>query len=236
MDCWQETQIAPLLNASNVDELFAALVPIARELGFDHCAYGIRTPLPVSNPKVLMLNNYPQQWQQRYQRENYLACDPTVSHALRSTASQVWTEDIFSSARPFWEEARAHGLRVGIAQPCHGNHGVVGLLTLSRPHDALSQPELRNNSMRIYWLAQLVHEGMSRIILPQMLPETSINLSDREVEVLRWTADGKTSHEVSEIMKISERTVNFHVNNVMEKLGTRNKTAAAVKAAILGLI
>lgn len=88
----------------------------------------------------------------------------------------------------------------------------------------------------MYWLAQLAHQGMSRLLTAKLLPDTAIMLSAREIEVLRWTSDGKTSCEISEILNISERTVNFHVNNAMEKLGTTNKTAAAVKAAILGML
>jgi LuxR family transcriptional regulator len=53
---------------------------------------------------------------------------------------------------------------------------------------------------------------------------------------LRWTADGKTSSEVGEILYISERTVNFHVNNALIKLGAANKTAGVIKAAALGFL
>lgn len=77
---------------------------------------------------------------------------------------------------------------------------------------------------------------MSRLLVPKMLPETSVQLSSREVEVLQWTGDGKTSAEVSEILNISERTVNFHIGNAMTKLNAANKTAAVVRAAILGML
>jgi LuxR family transcriptional regulator len=56
------------------------------------------------------------------------------------------------------------------------------------------------------------------------------------VEVLCWTADGKTSSEVGEILKISERMVNFHVTNPPAKLGAVNKTAGVLKAAMMRLI
>lgn len=49
-------------------------------------------------------------------------------------------------------------------------------------------------------------------------------------------ADGKTSGEAATILALSERTVNFHVSNAMTKLGAVNKTAAVVKAAVLGLL
>jgi len=37
-------------------------------------------------------------------------------------------------------------------------------------------------------------------------------------------------------MGISERTVNFHINNLMTKMNVTNKTAAAIRAALMGLL
>lgn len=65
---------------------------------------------------------------------------------------------------------------------------------------------------------------------------TNTNLTQREIEIIGWSALGKTSSEVAIIEGISERTVNFHLANVMEKLGAVNKTAAVAKAVRLGLI
>ena len=77
---------------------------------------------------------------------------------------------------------------------------------------------------------------MSRCLTTKLLPEGEIRLTERERTVLRWTGDGKTASEISIIMRISESTVNFHVRNAMAKLGTANKLAATVKAAMLGML
>jgi LuxR family quorum-sensing system transcriptional regulator CciR len=61
-------------------------------------------------------------------------------------------------------------------------------------------------------------------------------LSDREKACLRWTALGKSSWEIGQILSISENTVIFHIKNAMRKLGVRSRTLAAVKAIQLGLI
>lgn len=236
MDSWQETQLQFLLSAETEINLFAVLAHAANELDFEYCAYGMRMPLPISRPKVFMLNNYSQDWQQRYTEENYLAVDPTVAHGTRSVLPLVWTDKAFATCRPFWEDARAHGLRVGWAQSCHDAKGVGGLLTLARSHDNLSPKELEDRSLKMTWLAQAAHEGMARLLVSKLMPEAAVDLSAREIGVLRWTAEGKTSGDVSEIMHIAERTVNFHVNNALFKLGAANKTAAAIKAAMLGLL
>lgn len=236
MDSWQETQIQSLLSTETESDFFRALSGAAGELGFEYCAYGMRMPLPVSRPKVFMLNNYTQGWQERYAQENYLTVDPTVAHGMKSVMPLVWSEQVFSSCRPFWEDARAHGLRFGWAQSCYDAKGVGGLLTLARSNDDLSAGEMSSHSLRMSWLAHVAHEGLSRLLMDKLMPEAAIELSAREVEVLRWTAEGKTSNDVSEILNISERTVNFHVSNALLKLGAPNKTAATIKAAMLGLL
>jgi DNA-binding NarL/FixJ family response regulator len=63
-----------------------------------------------------------------------------------------------------------------------------------------------------------------------------IRLTDREREALTWAARGKSSAEIAVILHISERTVNFHVDNAMRKLGAATRIQAAVKSVLLGLI
>jgi len=53
---------------------------------------------------------------------------------------------------------------------------------------------------------------------------------------LRWTAIGKTYIEISLILNIDTGTVKFHLANAMRKLQANNKTQAAVKASLLGLL
>ncbi len=55
-------------------------------------------------------------------------------------------------------------------------------------------------------------------------------LSERERDVLKWLRNGKSSWDISVILEISERTVNFHVNNVMKKLDAITRTQAVATA------
>jgi len=66
--------------------------------------------------------------------------------------------------------------------------------------------------------------------------ETIPKLSKREEEVLTWSKRGKSSWEISAILDISERTVNFHVNNIMQKLNAVSRTQAVAVAIERGLI
>ena len=233
---WQDAHLHAFLAAQTELEFFASLSKAAKELGFDYCAYGMRKPLPFSNPKTFMLNNYAPAWQERYGAENYLSIDPTVTHGMKSVLPLVWSDAVFEDCRDFWEDANSHGVRVGWAQSSFDARGVAGLLSLARSEEPLSEAELRHNAPRMAWLVQLAHERMTSLLTSKGGFDDRVALTAREVDVLRWTADGKTSSEVGEIMNISERTVNFHVNNAIAKLGTTNKTAAVIKAAMLRLL
>jgi LuxR family transcriptional regulator, quorum-sensing system regulator SolR len=233
---WQDDQLQALLKEDNEHRIFDKLADIARRIGFDYCAYGVRPVLPLTRQRIVMFNNYPTEWQGQYVKENYLAVDPTVLHALRSPLPVIWTDEFFSGARPFWEEARTHGLRYGWAQPVRDASGTLGMFTVARSHEELSDPEMQEKNFRLSWLTQIAHISMTRVLVKKMVPEASVRLSVRETSVIRWTAEGKTTSEISEIMGLSVRTVTFHIGNVVKKLNASNKTAAAVRAALLGLL
>jgi LuxR family quorum-sensing system transcriptional regulator SolR len=237
MKVWQENQIQALITNQSDHQLFQAICVLGNELGFDYCAYGLRMPLPLMEPKVFMLNNYPEDWQRQYQANNYLAIDPTVKHATNSLLPLIWTDDLFVQTRDLWEEAHSFGVRFGWAQSIRDFNGVVSMLTLARSNESISETELNAKRIEVAWLTQMAHEGMSKCLnISRIIPEASARLSKREIEVLQWTAVGKTSGEISSILNIAERTVNYHINHTIAKLNVVNKTAAAIKAATLGLL
>ena len=236
MDSWREDQLNALLGMHSEQELFKEAALIAEAMGFEYCAYGIRMPVPISRPAFALFNNYSREWQQCYQQRGFLEIDPTVQHGLKSSLPIIWSPEVFERAPELWEEARAHGLCFGWAQAARDAGGTVGMLTLARSADQLTENDIVANKYKMAWLTQVVHVGMATLLTPKMVPESGVFLTCREREVLRWTAEGKTAYEVGQILAVSERTVNFHINNVVTKLGASNKIQAAVKAASLGLL
>jgi DNA-binding NarL/FixJ family response regulator len=55
-------------------------------------------------------------------------------------------------------------------------------------------------------------------------------LTQRESEVLHWVIQGKTNRDIGDILGMSPRTVNKHLEHVFEKLGVETRTAAATLA------
>lgn len=61
-------------------------------------------------------------------------------------------------------------------------------------------------------------------------------LTERETEVLRWVANGKSAWEIGEILNIAKRTVDEHVQRTVRKLGAVNRTHAVAIAQRDGII
>lgn len=233
---WIRELLASLGSAGSAEELFARISKTAGQLGFSSCSYGLRLPVPASKPQIRVLDNYPRDWMRHYQRSGYLQVDPTVSLGMSTNDLVIWNDKIFKSAPALWHDARSIGLNVGLAQPAWGPGGSFGLLSLSREAEAISISEVAMHRRKLIWLTQAVHASMHTLMIPHMIPEGHSALTARECEIIRWTADGKTSEEVAVILGVSIRTVNFHIQNALGKLNSSNKIQAAVKAVALGLV
>lgn len=76
----------------------------------------------------------------------------------------------------------------------------------------------------------------SRDIHSRMGLAGHFGLSSRELEVLQYSAEGRTAYEIARLLFLSQETVHSHVKNAVQKLRVSNKTAAVVRALRLGLI
>jgi DNA-binding NarL/FixJ family response regulator len=84
-------------------------------------------------------------------------------------------------------------------------------------------------------LESIIYARLSKIARLSNI-SSAVNLNERELEVLTWSARGKTSEEIAMILHLSPRTVNFHIDNAREKLGVTTRTQAVVKAVTVGMI
>lgn len=76
----------------------------------------------------------------------------------------------------------------------------------------------------LFRIARLAEEGQDESLRRQF------GLTQRESEVLLWIARGKSNRDIGEILGLSPRTVNKHLEQVYAKLGVENRASAAIKA------
>ena len=108
--------------------------------------------------------------------------------------------------------------------------GAAGYVLKSMPQDELLA------------VIRSVHAGKRRVpaevaaVLAEHLGEES--LTPRELEVLQLICDGHKNKQIADRLTISENTVNFHIKNIVGKLGANDRTHAvtiAVRRGLLGL-
>ncbi|WP_442955796.1 response regulator [Paenibacillus sp. y28] len=83
--------------------------------------------------------------------------------------------------------------------------------------------------------SQVASKLMNRFRQPKEAPKPHEELTDREMEVLRLIAQGKSNQDVADTLFIGVKTVKFHVTNILAKLGVEDRTQAAIYAFKHGL-
>ena len=83
---------------------------------------------------------------------------------------------------------------------------------------------------------QLSPKAAERLMREIREPETEVNLTDRESEVLLLIARGLSNKEIASELTISTTTAKSHVSNILMKLGVQSRTQAAIYAARTGLV
>jgi len=84
-------------------------------------------------------------------------------------------------------------------------------------------------------LTTIINARLAGVARSELWPKL-VQLNDREVETLTWVARGKTSAEIAQILGLTKRTVDFHIDNARTKLGAATRTQAVIKAATGRLI
>ncbi|MBW3507123.1 MULTISPECIES: autoinducer binding domain-containing protein [unclassified Pseudomonas] len=189
----------------------------------------------ITNSKVL--TNYPNDYVERYEKGPLTQKNPLMTHCQLSILPIIWSADVFRDAPDQWKATQTCGLTYGWSQSVHDPNGAVSMLSLARKDPPVSQDEFSGKAASVLWLCNQLHSAMlERFHLRHRLTINIMRLSERELEVLKWTAEGKIASDIAMILSLSTRTVNFHISGAMKKLGASNKTSAVVMAARFGLL
>jgi len=178
--------------------------------------------------------DYPKDWVGLYMEKKYHRVDPIVKENFSRFTVQYWA-DTYNEHPPdrgFVSNAEDFGLCSGYTSGVRNLAGTVGGLFSFAGRDVPSS-ELNREIVAV--VTPHLYQAVERIICKERLDKVPA-LSAREKEVLKWVAFGKTGWETSVIMNISERTVKFHMNNIMKKLNVATRTHAVAVAAELGIL
>ncbi|MDH0303096.1 MULTISPECIES: autoinducer binding domain-containing protein [unclassified Pseudomonas] len=234
MPQWKSEQLEILLEQQEPQALLGKAVELVQALDMEFLGLSLHLHIAAHSPQVVLYNNYPREWNERYQKENLIAIDPVVSNCHRSTLPVLWNDELFREVPHVREGACAHGITHGWTQSVHDLRHNETQLSVSRPRHAVDRHELYEKGAQVMWLCNTLHAVLSEYHLAKISPLPQ--LSERELEVLKWSAAGKTAADVATILSLSTSTVNFHIRSVITKTNAANKAGAIAIAAMRGLL
>ena len=230
-----------VLEVRDRDEFRSVVVKFAQNLGFNTVS-AISFFDRVGEPaEFLTVDNTPTAYLKIYTSAQNYRRDPVMQHCKNSGRPIVWNQSTYVKAghEDLWEQQAPYGYCTGISVALHmpkGRHFLVGVdRDQVLPKDPQTLSRLVADLQRFTVYAQ---ESAARVLLPAPPdPEDSAaRLTPRELEILRWTLEGKTAWEVSRILSISETMAVSQANSAMRKLHCVTKLQAALKAQRLGLL
>jgi DNA-binding CsgD family transcriptional regulator len=201
----------------------------------------------------IILSNYKSSFVEKYIEHNCFNIDPVIELAQKTITPLMWEDVIahstikngLSDLITIRQEASLYN---EICCPIHAPGQQLFALRFGRdvpgPCDRAHLSVLQILAIHFYYsLARVCNvraesdnstEGLSDT--GQAVLTEKFLLSQREQEVMLWTARGKSASSISIILGLTENTVNFYVKNAMRKLGTTNRVVAVVLAVRSGII
>lgn len=236
MKVWKESQLTQLSCAQKIETAYEISLNLVKNMGFNFCAFSITSPTTGTHRHKIILNNYPSEWNTKYQNEHYDAVDPILAHCCGSEVPILWQEECYSKTPRLWQAQKKQGLHYGWSQSVHDKNGLCSILSVARTHCPITAYELYKNLGYAMFINRHLHGIIAKDLPASSLKPPTTSLSCREIEVLKYSAVGKTAYEIAIILCVSESTVHFHVKNAIHKLGVNNKIAAVIRAAKAGVI
>lgn len=207
--------------------------------------YRQRTADAVRNttPALSAVITVPTAWATRYSAKNYFSIDPIfredapyfrsdVSGIVRDLAEDAAKD---ASVAGLLQDAEKHGIgNLYVAVSARNTGGVPGCTLFTFETDGQNNAAfVAKMRPRLLSVSGIIHNALCGGKEP---PNAANLLTPREVDCLRWAANGKTDGEIAEILSIARWTVVTYLQNAKIKLGCSNRTSAVATALVLGII
>ncbi|MBN8714164.1 MAG: autoinducer binding domain-containing protein [Xanthomonadales bacterium] len=244
------------LCANDRQRLFAhgeELLSLSSRSGLADCLDSLREWLDLSEIVVatgtigtlpdarVIGSGYDPEWMELYLREQFVLVDPIVqaivngqrflsrSGTIAENNAMVRTGPRKPTLERFLEAARDHGrLGYGFASGVVFNGRIALCSVITSPGRGDQRGPLVLRALR-----PMLYQALTRVLLPEpVFPD----LSQREVAILECLASGHNDIQIADAMSISASTVRFHLANVFQKLGARNRCHAVAIGFQSGLL
>lgn len=186
------------------------------------------------HPTTVYSRISPPGWEDIYEKEGFHDVNYLVREVHRRSEPFPWSDMslINDKERRLARLLVDLGFPDGLAVPCHGAGGYLGVVSLAFS----GLHELSPMERSAIELASLALHAHMRKLKGSGGDGDLPELSPRERDCIGFVAEGKTDGEISEILTVSRTTVITHVQNARLKLGAATRAEAVAKCISFGLI
>jgi DNA-binding CsgD family transcriptional regulator len=223
-------------SCRHVNEFLSLISRLNNLIPFEHAVFAMAS-LSSNCVQSYRFVDYasPPGWLEHYSNKNYQRVDPLVKVNFNNWSLQRWSDTFtkYEAGDELLYTMDDFGLNDGYAcglPTRHGNGGsFFSFSDLERRRDDRTEKILN-------LITPHLHQALDRALGTGTVKTTQENLSQRELEVLKFLGCGKNTWDTALILGISERTVNFHIGNIKNKLGAINRSHAVAIGITNGLI
>ncbi|HEF4762331.1 TPA: LuxR family transcriptional regulator [Pseudomonas putida] len=237
MERWKEFQLQQLSSTTELETAYEVSLNFVKNIGFKFFAFSTTCPTRTEHFHTVRFNNYPKDWNCEYEKNKFASIDPVVAHCNQSGLPILWSEELFCNVPWIWETLGQQGLQHGWSQAIHDEEsGFCSIVSVARSHCPVSAWELYEYFGFALFIGHHLHNLVTRTQPKEPAKSLAPQLSPREIDVLKLAAVGKTAYESARILNLSARTINFHVQEAIRKLGVNNKVSAVIAAVKAGYL
>jgi len=223
-------------HVKETDELARLYNRIITAEGYENCVF---TSVRGQRVGHMAWFELPQGYYDAYFDKRWDRIDPVLACTMRAMRPFYW-DDVTEKSRlsktqlDFMGQCKELKVHSGLVFPFHGPGDRLDVMSISRRiPDA---PNLERTAL-LHAISVQTWNRFLELSREQIFQDQHVvELTPRELEILRWCKAGKTRTEIGEILSISMRTVAFHLENIMNKLGATNQITAVVIAIQRGLL
>lgn len=227
------TEIAAANSRTSVA---AILARIGREFGFRHYLLArAASATDAALARLIAETNLPNDYIREFDRRRLLHQGPVMQQMADYALPYCWMLDDKWAGRKaspdFCQLQREHDMTTGVDMALHSMDGIAFHMRMGGSRPRLTQAELNEIGMLILQTFS-VFDRLRR----SQRGAGSAPLTTRELEVVRWTSQGKTSSEIGQILSLSDHTINAYLTNAIKKLDCVNRTQLVATALRMRLI
>jgi LuxR family quorum sensing-dependent transcriptional regulator len=198
--------------------------------------YGLRSflisglPIPHDSEwhRAILYDGWPREWFMRYKSQGHFPHDPCAAHSRLTAKPFLWhqlpPDRMTVRGRLVMDEAAEFGMKDGFCAPVHVP--LAGPAVVTAASDRIEIPP--GALPLIETLCVHTFHKLSGFRAER--EEIKTPLTSRERELLQWSAQGKSTDDISSILGVTTNTVESHHRNIRDKLDAINVAHAIVKA------